>query len=203
LGEGGAVKYSIFGVIIAMGILASSLSACSSSPAPRLYILEPIAAPAAHPQDAALSIAIGEVIMPAYLNRKEIVTRDERYEINSAKFDRWAEPLDQNIANILAENLSILLPSDQVVAYPWDPIREFDYTVRVRVVRFGASPNGNVELSAAWSIIRSDDTPVTIRRTQYFVDRSGDDVRGLVAAMSNGIEELSRDISKALLTNAR
>lgn len=197
------MKYSIFGVITAVAILASSLSACSSSPPPRLYILEPIAAAAAHPQDAALSIGVGKVIVPAYLDRKEIVTRDERYRINSAKFDRWAEPLDQNIANILAENLSILMPGDQVFAYPWDPIRDFDYTVRLRVVRFGASPNGNVELSAIWSIIRSDDTPVTMTRTQYFVDRSGNDVRGLVAAMSNGIEELSRDISKALLANSR
>lgn len=197
------MKYSILGLIATLGILITSMSACSSSPASRLYILEPIAAAAPPAVAAALSIAVEEVIMPAYLDRKEIITRDERYEINSAEFDRWAEPLGQNIANILAENLSILLPSDQVVAYPRDPVREFDYIVRVRVVRFGARPDGNVELSATWSIIASDNTPVTVTRTQYVVGRSGEDIRGLVAAMSNGVEKLSRDISKTLLTNPK
>lgn len=177
------------------------LSACSSSPSPRLYIMEPMSAVAGVQADQVLRIAVGAVALPAYLDRKEIVTHDQRYQINSAEYDRWAEPPDQNIANTLAENLSILIPSDQVVAYPWDPVHKFDYTVRVRVIRFGASPSGNVELSASWLILNSDNVPVKLTRTHYVVDRQGDDVLGLVAAMSDAIEQLSRDIANALAVN--
>jgi uncharacterized lipoprotein YmbA len=102
----------------------------------------------------------------------------------------------------LAENLSILVPSDQVVAYPWDPVHRFDYTVRVRVIRFGASPSGDVELSASWLILNSENVPVKLTRTQYVVDRQGDDMLSLMAAMSNAVEQLSRDIAKVLAVDS-
>ncbi len=196
------MNFSRLGFIICLGILISGLFACSSSPAPRLYIIEPIVAGESHLKGPAPSIAVAAISIPAYLDRKEIVSRDKRYQISSSKFDRWAEPLEQNIAQVLVENLSFLVPSHRVVAFSWEPTDKFDFTLRVRVIRFGASPDGNVELIASWTLTRSDDTTLTMERSRYVINRSTIDVTGLVAAMSNAVGELSRDIANALATDS-
>lgn len=180
-------------------LLFSTLTACSTSPEPRLYIIEPMSASASTQIDNNLSIGVGPVTLPAHLNGKEIVTHDQRYRVNSAEFDRWAEPLDQNIVNALAENLSVLIPSDQVIAYPWNSVHDFDFTVAVRVIAFGATPNGEVVLSASWMIYDAANAPVEFRKKRYATPRRGNDMISLVAAMSQTIEQLSRDIATTLV----
>ena len=175
------------------------LGACSASPEPKLYIIEPMSASAGTQIDNDLSIGVGPVTLPAHLNRKGIVTHDQRYRVNAAKFDRWAEPLDHNITNALAENLSVLIPSDQVIAYPWDSAHNFDFTVQIRVITFGANPNGEVVLSASWTIYDATNAPVELTKTRYAAARRGDDMVALVAAMSQTIEQLSRDIAAVLV----
>jgi len=175
------------------------LGACSTSPKPNLYIIEPMSASAGTQIDNNLSIGIGPVTLPAHLNRKGIVTHDQRYRVNAAEFDRWAEPLDHNITNALAENLSVLIPSDQVMAYPWDSAHNFDFTVQIRVITFGANPNGEVVLSASWTIYDATNAPVELTKTRYVAARRGDDMVALVAAMSQTIEQLSRDIAAVLV----
>ena len=183
-------------------LLLRTLSACSSSPEPRLYIIEPMIASAGTQIDNDLSIGVGPVTLPARLNRKEIVTHDQRYRLNSAEFDRWAEPLDHNITNALAENLSVLIPSDQVIAYPWDSAHDFDFTVQVRVITFGAIPNGEVVLSTSWMIYDAVNARVELTKKRYAAARRGNEVVALVAAMSQTIEQLSRDIAATLVAAA-
>ncbi len=180
-------------------LLLSALTSCSTSPAPRLYIIEPMSASASTQIDNDFSIGVAPVTLPAHLNRKEIVTHDQRYRVNSAEFDRWAEPLDHNITNALAENLSVLIPSDQVFAYPWDSAHNFDFTVQVRVITFGANPNGEVELSASWTIYDAANAPLELTKKRYDAPRRGSDMVALVAAMSQTIEQLSRDIATTLV----
>ena len=189
-------------IIFASALLLSTLAACSTSPEPNLYIIEPMSASAGTQIDNDLSIGVGPVTLPAHLNRKEIVTHDQRYRVNSAEFDRWAEPLDHNITNTLTENLSVLISSDQVIAYPWDSAHDFDFTVRVRVITFGANPNGEVVLSASWTIYDAANAPVEFRKKRYAARRRGNDMISLVAAMSQTIEQLSRDIATTLVAAA-
>ncbi len=189
-------------IILVRALLLSTLTACSSSPAPRLYIIEPMSASASVQIDNDLSIGVGPVTLPAHLNRKEIVTHDQRYRVNSAEFDRWAEPLDHNITNALAENLSVLISSDHIIAYPWASPHNFDFTVQVRVTTFGTNPNGEVVLSASWTIYDADNTPVELTKTRYAETRRGDEMIALVAAMSRTVEQLSRDIATTLVAAA-
>ncbi len=113
--------------------------------------------------------------------------------------DRWAEPLGENITSALAENLSELFPSDQVHAYPWDTAHNLDYTVRVRVISFGARPGGEIVLSTSWMIHNADDMPVKYMKTRYSAPQRGEDMVALIAAMNQTIEQLSRDIASALV----
>lgn len=186
-------------IIFISALLLGTLTACSTSPAPHLYIIEPMTAWANMETDNDLSIGVGPVRLPAHLNRKGIVTHDQRYRVNAAEFDRWAEPLDHNITNALAENLSVLIPSDQVIAYPWDSAHDFDFTVQVRVITFGANPDGEVVLIASWKIYDAANAPIELTKKRYSAARRGDDMIALVAAMSQMIGQLSRDIATRLV----
>jgi len=181
-------------------LLLSTLSACSTSPEPRLYIIEPMQASVSTHADEGLIISVGPVTLPAHLDHKGIVTHDQRYRVNSAEFDRWAEPLDHNITRTLCENLSLLIPSEQVIAYPLRTAHDVDYSVQVRVIAFGSNPDGQVVLNAAWMIHDAADEPVKIAQTRFSAPRRGDDVVALVEVMSLAIEQLSRDISNAIVS---
>jgi uncharacterized lipoprotein YmbA len=187
-------KYSFIVVL-----LIGALSACSTSPTPRLYILEPMATSASPAVDQELSITVGPVTLPEHLDRRGIVTHDQRYRVNSAEFDRWAEPLDQNITRVLSENLTVLIPSNQVVAYPPYTSQIVDFKVPVRIISFGTSPDGRVVLSATWRLHDATNAPGKPTRTMYSSPRRSDDVVALVEAMSQVIEQLSRDIANAII----
>src|SRR5262249_45023810 len=50
-----------------------------------------------------VSIGVGPVIMPSYLDRTQIVTRTAADQLDLANFHRWAEPLQEGIVRVLAE----------------------------------------------------------------------------------------------------
>ena len=149
--------------------------------------------------DADIVIGIGPVVVPEYLDRKEILTHDQRYRVSAAEFDRWAEPLEHNIASALATNLSMLGPASNVVAYPWDAAYAVDYSIRLHVHAFGTRPGGDVLLSASWVLVDSKNDAIKLGNSQYTEARQGDDVVATVAAMSQALEQLSREISEMLV----
>ena len=183
--------------ILTAVVVICALSACSTSPDPRLYIIEPMAAAGTLVDDGP-TVIVGPVTLPAHLDHKGIVTHEQRFRVSSAEFDRWAEPLDDNITRALCENMSVLIPSNQVVAYPLRTAHAVDYSVQVRVVAFGSNPDGQVELNVAWMIHDAGDTLVKLAKSRYSVSRRGNDVVDLVEAMSATVELLSRDIASAI-----
>src|SRR5262249_1018239 len=77
------------------GVLA--ISGCMSVADPtRYYVLSPTAPREPTPSVAASSVAVGvgPVLIPGYLDRVQIVTRDANDEVAVAMYDRWAEPLE-------------------------------------------------------------------------------------------------------------
>lgn len=190
-------KFSHAAVLVST-LLIGSLTACGTSPPTRLYIIEPMSAVDSARVDAGPSIAVGPISLPEYLDRKEILTHDERYRVNAAEFDRWAEPLDHSISAALAENLSILVPTDQVVVYPLDSAHTVDYTIALHIITFGTEPSGEVVLKAFYVIYDAANVAVARRKARYSEQRRGNNVIDTVAAMSRAIEQLSRNIADAI-----
>ena len=70
-------------------------------------------------QGQVLAIAVGPIHLPEYLDQDQIVNRISQNRFALSENDRWAEPLAHNVANVLAENLSMLLQTDAVTVHPW------------------------------------------------------------------------------------
>src|ERR671936_2230343 len=62
----------------------------------------------------AVTIGVGPVIVPGYLDRSQIVTRTATDQVELSTFHRWAEPLPEGIARILAEEISARVPTERI-----------------------------------------------------------------------------------------
>jgi uncharacterized lipoprotein YmbA len=144
------------------------------------------------------ALGIGPIKFPGYLDRPQIVTRISQNRFEVAENDRWAEPLEENFSRVLSQNLSILLQTDRIVAYPWERSQRPTHQVQVEVLRFEPDAKQMVELWARWSII--DSTKKTISMKESYLTHSVRDksTEGSVASMSELVNDLSKEIAAAI-----
>ena len=121
------------------------------------YLLSSLYSEEQQPQPMAnlheISILVGPVRLPLYLDRAEIVTRNSQNKVEIADFAQWAGPLRENLPRVLAENLAVLLSTDRVGIFPGERAREFDYNITVYVTRFDGMLGEKADLRARWSIL--------------------------------------------------
>jgi uncharacterized lipoprotein YmbA len=194
---------------VRMGLLATvcalvlTLGGCAGSPNSKFYLLEPLTGPPAPdgtvPIDGTISIGVGPVTLPEYLDRPQIVTRSNRNTVLLAEFDRWAEPLSGNFSRTLAENLTHLLHNDSVAPYPWPGSIDVAYQVLVDVYRFDGILGEKAWLDAQYSVQCKKEKNVILLKRATFVEPAGDPSYGaLVAAQSRALGNLSREIASTL-----
>jgi len=174
--------------------------ACASTPPTHFYVLVAQADDGSAVFTSKFGVGVGPVTLPSYLDRPQIVTRSGRNQLRVADFDQWGEPLGQGVSRTLADNLSVLLQTDEVDIYPWELSRKVDYQVVVDVVRFERDGSGDVVLDARWRIFRAKNRRRALksRRTTHRASVSGEGYDVTVAAMSDVIAALSRDVAEAI-----
>jgi uncharacterized protein len=176
------------------------LGACASTPS-RFYILNTLPASETVPATVAERgpvIGVGPITLPKYLDRPQIVTRASRNQLTLGEFDRWAEPLQDNISRVLAENLARLIPTDQVLLQAWPRSASLDYQVTVEVLQFDGWLGGQNTLLARWSILDQAERELLSRKVQLNAPTGGSDYNAMVVALNQMIETLSRDIATAI-----
>jgi uncharacterized lipoprotein YmbA len=157
---------------------------------------EMVAAPPGAPE---LSLGLGPIVFPAYLDRMWIVRRTGANEVAISATDRWAEPLGDTFRTTLQQNLVTLLGTPRVVLHPWQRTARPAFAVDVEVLRFEPAANGDAELAAAWHVVRLADGAVLVGRTSRIAERAGGgDTDAAVAALSRALGALSREIATAV-----
>ena len=185
---------------IATGLCLAVLTGCGVTQPSRFYLLTAAEEGSGGTMSTpAPAVGIGPVTFPAYLDRPEIVQRSGGNELSYAGTHRWAEPLKTAFSHTLSENLSIMLPTDRTLIYPWPRSAELDYQVIVNVTRFDADAGGTVILNAAWELIRSSDNTILDHSKATYTEPAGStDYPAIVAAQSRAVEKLSRNIAAAI-----
>jgi uncharacterized protein len=192
----------LFIFLVILAVNTPVMNGCSTGPPPRLYVLTSLShAESAPPATGrrAISIGIGPVELPQYVNRPQIVTGQQSSELQSAASAQWAEPLQDGFTRVLAENLSLLLATDRVAIFPWKTFVP-EYQVVVEVTHFLGQTGGEVSLVALWSILNKDGREALVSKKSSFRESTGSsEYEALAAAMSRTVAALSRDIATALL----
>ncbi len=148
-----------------------------------------------------LAIGITPIKLPEFLDRPQIVTRISQNQLRLANFDRWAEPLADNFARILAENLSILLSTDRIAVFPWTKSPPIDFQVAVDVTQFEGKLGGSVSLIARWIIFgEQDKKALLIRKSTISEPTDAQGYEALVSAQGRALARLSQKIAAAIKT---
>jgi uncharacterized lipoprotein YmbA len=192
-------------VVIIFTTLGVVLSGCASSPTPRFYLLGSLEAtsPDKKPsaEEGCFSIGIGPINLPDYLDRPQIVTRGTSIELKLAEFDRWGEPLGDNLKRVLAKNLSILLCVKTIAFFPWKGGIPIDYRIEMEVLRLDGSLGGNVSLEVWWMVFSGDGKRMLVSKRSTFTEAvGGQDYKSLVGAHSRALGTLSREIAEVIKT---
>ncbi len=197
-------------LLIVLGLVMGSCSpfGTGTQRQTKYYVLSSLQSEATPIQPLAdlsgIGLGVGPIRMPLYLDRTDIVTRGSLNQVDIADFAQWAGPLQENFSRVLAENLSVLLATDKVGIFPFVRRESVDYNVTVYVTRFDGMPGDKAHLRARWSILDN-------RRKKSFYEKhtvvshptENDTTEALIAAKSNTIADLSREISKALVEVSR
>ena len=196
-----------------VALLLLAMTACASRGIEvREYVITPMPSDSlpdvgsrpAGASELGLAIGVGPVELPAYLRRRQIVTRQAGSQLVSSEANSWGEDLESSVARVLAENLSALLPSNRVVTLPWQSAGDLDYLVAVQIQRFERDAENVVHLDARWSLTRAKGRKVVA--AQISAIRQTDVVEGYPATvdgMSRAVEQLSREITQAIQARSR
>ncbi len=165
----------------------------------RFYTLSPRPGAARpRPSTSDLTVVVGPVSVPAYLDRNEVAVRVSASELRYALTERWAEPLAKTVTRVLVENLGAALGTDGVSNVVNASTVTPDYTVELVVVRFEATADGKAELTARWAVRDRARKIVRIRQSQHERQATAATVEGGVNAMSAALGDLSDEIAALL-----
>jgi uncharacterized lipoprotein YmbA len=157
------------------------------------------AAPANPDGFPGLSVGLGPIILPEYLDRREIATRVNATQIVYSPTNCWVESLDVSIRRIVSENLSALLGTDEIVSYPWLGNARPRYQVEIEILRLDSNPAGDAELLARWAIKdASGKQYVVVRRSSLSRPATSAGASAAVSALSGTLGDLSQEIVGAL-----
>jgi uncharacterized protein len=186
----------------ALALAATIAAACGPVLAPqpdmtKFYTLSPIDnAGAAEPMP--ISIGIGPINLPAYLDRTEVVTRSGPNEMKVSQNNRWAEPLTTNFNRTLNEDLSRLLGPRQIVQYPWYASNMPDFQIEIIVYRFETDAKGNAVLAGKWTIRNPRDQKILDSSDMNIKEAAGAGDPAGVAALSLALSQLSQEIAATI-----
>lgn len=146
-----------------------------------------------------ISLGVGPIKFPGYLDRQEILTRSAENRFDASENDRWAEPLDENFTRMMSQNLAVLLPADRVVQYPWPNSKKPNYQVEIEVLRFEVNNARDAQLWARWEVVDgSSRTPVAVKESRLTRQAKDRTTEAAVGALSEAGATLSREIADAV-----
>jgi len=192
-------------LILTVGVLA--LAGCLSVADPtKYYVLSPTSPrdPTRTSSASSVAVGVGPVLIPGYLDRVQIVTRDANDEVAVAMYDRWAEPLESGIAQVLADNLGAHVGSERIAVFPWrgGVARVLDYQVVVVVLRFEGWPGRQATLDARWRLVGKDGNELALKRSTINEPVAGQGYQALVQGMNRLLSSLAREIASEIRSRA-
>ena len=184
-------------LLLAIAILSSTgCSVFEPKPDPsRFYVLRSASAasvPATAPSENSAVLRIGPGRVATYLESTVLLTADGNNRVVPLPFHHWAEPLEQGIARVLAEELRRKLPTVSVVA-AYDPAASIATAQLIyEVTRFEGAPGRDVLLETTWTLQRGNQKQVqSPQRFTIAATSANEGVEGYVARLSQAVAQWS------------
>ena len=180
-----------------IALCAVLIAACGPSATAHFYTLSSTAA-ADGGATASYAVAVGPVTVPGYADRPQMVVQAGANRVELEEFERWATPLDEAIARVVAGDLATLLGTTQVATVPLPTGFAPAYQAAIDVQRFESTPGQGVLLEAVWVARKTAGGEPRMGRTVASESAGGEGFETLAAAHSRALAKVSGDIAAAI-----
>lgn len=172
------------------------LGGCGSSPPTRFYSLEPTAPVASAPSAMQAPIKVDAVHIPSVLDRQQIVTGEQHYQLHIASQERWGGDFGEMVRRVLTQDLQKRLPGGMVVG-PDNNAPADARGVVVDILSF--APQGSiVELDADWVLLQGSPPRTVVHHALHLSAPFEGSVASQAAVMSQLVGRLADDVAKAV-----
>jgi uncharacterized lipoprotein YmbA len=149
--------------------------------------------------DQTIAIGVGPMEFPKTIDRPQIVTRISPHRLEVDEFHRWAGSLRDDFLEVLTVNLSILLRSNHVAAYPWEEFFNPDYRIFMDVHEFVGDLGGTVILAVTWTITDAEGRKAVLARKSIIREPVlGTDFEAYVSAINRSLSTFSQEIAREI-----
>jgi uncharacterized lipoprotein YmbA len=167
----------------------------------RNFVLTPLPATGtASAKPAFPGVGVGQVKVPAYILNSSLAVRKGTNEVTYPETVVWAERLDTGFQRVLAADLGVLLPTDQIRLSTWRK-EEVAAEAYVTLEQFDIDTTGKGVLIARWRILTAGGEHL-LKAGESRLSQEGPppDIHpsGAVATLSELVAELSRQLAEAL-----
>jgi len=184
---------------IAIAVVAVFAAGCASSPS-RFYTLNSTAK-GDGTSAANYAVAVGPVTVPAEVDRPQFTVQVAPNRVAVDEFNRWAAPLNENIARVIAGDLGVLLGTPRVAAVPLANFSP-EYHVTLDIQKFASVPGKSAQIEAVWVVRKSAGGVSLSGRTVADETVAADTFDALAAAHSRALAKISSDIAAAIRSEA-
>ena len=187
-------------LMVSIAIVAAAASGCGTSAPSRFYTLDPTAlsdgaAPVSYP------IMVGPVSVPAAVDRPEFVVQAAPNRVDVDEFNRWAAPLNDAVAQVVAGDLVKLLGTPNVASAPMANFVPA-YRVTIDIQRFDSVPSQAALVEAVWTVHSTAGGETRSGRTVAREAVQGDGFDALAAAYSRALAKMSGDTAGTIRAEA-
>ncbi len=182
-------------------LLAIGIAGCSTQET-RHYTLAPVGLPAkiGITGGPAITVGVGPVRLPDYLDRPEIAIRLSDYTVDLLTFEHWAAPLDQQFPRVLITNMQAEMPFARVIGFPPVQPTPVDVQVEVDVQQFDVDVAGTAVLIANWQLRGPGGQSIlSSAQAQVMANAKENTMPGRVGALSEAVAKLARALSDAVV----
>jgi uncharacterized lipoprotein YmbA len=172
----------------------------AKTPPTKYYVLNSVYGKANKVQPVAVlegtAVGIGPINLSQILDRPQIVMRTSDNEIRVSDLERWAAPLKDNLADVVVDNLTVLLPGAEILKFPWQITIPITYQVAMNIMRFDGLPGGEAVLRARWSILGQNGKELLVNKVSVLNEPThGNTIADLVFTQSRLAAAFSHEIA--------
>lgn len=135
---------------VGLGVMATTLTACSSGAGPSLYTLA--VAPGQPQAGGPRYVEVRQPTIASGLDRDRMVTKDTGYQLSVSSNDAWGDSLAGQISRAMAGDLAQRLPGTAVFVENDAVTTQPDAYVELSITRFAQGPSGRAEIEATLSV---------------------------------------------------
>ena len=148
-------------MLVPIAALILVMTGCATPPS-NFYVLTPVTSAAEQRTGLSggrLTVGVGPVTFPQFLDRPNIVSRDGTNRLSLDEFHRWGGSLQDDFLRVWGENLATLLETPRILIFPPEIRAPLDFRVLATVLSFEGVSGREAVLKVRWVVLDGQIAP--------------------------------------------